>query len=169
MLKHILIEDTYLRLFTEDDTEEFFELTKNSRNYLKVWLGWLDNTMTVEDTVANIKERMKETAENKGYPLSFVIIYKDKIVGTIGFNTVDFINRVGGIGYWLGEAFQGKGIMTQAFEALLNYGFNDLKLNRIEVKAASGNIKSRSLPERFGFQNEGILRQNGYIIIMLTM
>ncbi len=49
--------------------------------------------------------------------------------------------------------------MARAFKAIVEYGFKDLGLNRIEVRAAAENKKSRALPERFGFTEEGNIRQ----------
>ncbi|WP_377954695.1 GNAT family N-acetyltransferase [Arthrobacter sp. NPDC057013] len=81
------------------------------------------------------------------------------MVGTIGFNDINKTNKIGTIGYWLGENFQGKGIMSKAFKSVIDYGFKDLGLNKIEVSVAVGNKKSRALPKQFGFILEGEIRQ----------
>nr|WP_093133188.1 GNAT family protein [Salinibacillus kushneri] len=159
MLTHKVDEEVYLRLFNEDDAEEFYNLTIDSKPYLKEWLGWLDYIESVEDSANNIKARLKGFVENGGYPKSFAIIYKGKIAGTIGFNDLNKTNRTGVMGYWLGEKFQGKGIMSKAFKTVIEYGFTELELNRIEVSVAVENNKSRALPERFGFTKEGEIRQ----------
>jgi ribosomal-protein-serine acetyltransferase len=159
LLIHKIDGDLFLRMFNLDDAEEFYNLTMSSKDYLKEWLGWLDYTENVEDTTENIKARLKGFSENGGYPKSFAIIYKGKIAGAIGFNEISKANKVGVVGYWLGEQFQGKGIMTKAFKVLIDYGIRELKLNRIEVSVAVENHKSRALPERFGFKKEGIIRQ----------
>lgn len=142
-----------------DDAEEFFNLIICSKEYLKKWLGWLDNIKEVNDTVGTIKSRLGEIEETGGYPKSVLILYEGKIAGTIGFNQLNKTSRIGVIGYWLGEKFQGKGIMTKAFKAFINYGFKELRLNRIEVRVAVENKKSRALPERLGFTEEGRVRQ----------
>lgn len=49
--------------------------------------------------------------------------------------------------------------MTKVAKALTNYAFTHLNLNKVEIRAAVGNKKSRSVPERLGFVNEGIIRQ----------
>lgn len=159
MLTHKINDEISLRLFTEKDTKEFYTLTIDSKAYLKQWLGWLDNINSVEDTAKNIQSRLNELNENNGFPKSFAIIYKGKIAGTIGYSKLDKRNKVGNIGYWLGETYQGKGVMSKAFKAMINYGFEELSLNRIEVRVATGNSKSRALPERFNFTKEGILRE----------
>lgn len=159
MFTYKIDEEVSLRLFRDDDAEEFYNLIIDSKPYLKEWLGWLDYIESVEDVANNIKDRLKGFMENGGYPNSFAIIYGVEIVGTIGFNSLNKANRTGVIGYWLGEKFQGKGIMSKAFKTVLDYGFNDLGLNRIEVSMAVENKKSRALPERFRFTKEGVIRQ----------
>lgn len=148
-----------LRSFKEEDAEEFYELTIQSKSYLRRWLGWLDNINTVEDIATNIQSKLNELQKNNGLAKNFAIIYKGKIVGTIGFNKIDKMNSIGKIGYWLGEEYQGRGIMTEAFQKIVDYGFNTLQLNRIEVRVAERNHQSRAIPIRFEFQEEGILRE----------
>ncbi|WP_110926377.1 GNAT family N-acetyltransferase [Bacillus massiliglaciei] len=159
MLIHKIDEDVSLRLFNEADAEEFYALTIRSKAYLKKWLGWLEHTKSAADTAQHIKAGLQEFAENGGHPKSFAILYQGKIAGTISFNTIDKVNRAGTIGYWLGEEFQGKGVMTKACKALIDYGFQELDLHRIEIRAAAENKKSRSIPERLGFTEEGRVRE----------
>lgn len=100
MLTYKVDEEVALRLFNEDDAEEFYQLTIHSKTYLK---EWLDNIKTVEDTAKNIKSRLNEVVENREYPKSFAIIYNGKIAGTIRFSRIDERNRIGVISYWLGK------------------------------------------------------------------
>lgn len=163
MFTHKIDEQVILRTFEENDAEAFYQLTIHSKEYLKEWLGWLDNIQTVEDTAENIQSRLNEVLENRGHPISFAIIYNGEIAGTIGFGRIDQRNRTGVIGYWLGEQFQGRGIMSKSIEFLIGYGFNELQLNRIEIHVASENEKSRAIPERYGFKKEGVIRQAEFL------
>lgn len=52
--------------------------------------------------------------------------------------------------------------MTSACRAMIDYTFYDLCLNRIEIRARTNNNKSRAIPERLGFTEEGILRQEEF-------
>lgn len=158
MLRYDINDQLQLRMFTIDDAEALFRLTMASKPYLREWLGWLDYTETVEDSRQNIEGRIKGLLETGGYPKSFAIVYQDELAGTIGFNDIDRGIKCGTVGYWLGQDFQGKGIMSQALETVIDYGFRDLKLDKIEIRVATGNLKSRALPERFGFLEEGVLR-----------
>ena len=60
-------------------------------------------------------------------------------------------------------SFQGKGIVTRAARAVVDYSFNELGLNRVEIHCAEGNRKSRAIAERLGFRQEGVLRGSGLL------
>lgn len=152
-------ENIALRSLNVNDSEELFHLTIESKDYLKEWLGWLNYTNEVKDTREFIQATLKGFIETGGYPKSAAILYKGKIAGTIGFNEINKLHKIGVMGYWLGKDFQGHGIMTKACKAFIEYGFNELNLNRIEIRVAEGNRKSRAIPERLGFTEEGKIRQ----------
>ncbi|MEI5906897.1 GNAT family protein [Bacillus spongiae] len=157
MFVHKVDEDVSLKLIEVKDADKVFEMTDQSRTYLREWLPWLDFTKTVEDTKSFIEGSLKNYAENKS--ITTAILYKGKIVGTAGFNSLNWANKTGYIGYWLGESYQGNGIMTKVAQALTEYAFMELNMNKVEIRAAVENKKSRSIPERLGFVNEGTIRQ----------
>ncbi|CRK82086.1 GNAT family N-acetyltransferase [Neobacillus massiliamazoniensis] len=157
MFVHKIDEDLSLKLMELKDADWIFKLTNESREYLREWLPWLDFTIKPEDTVEFIKMCLKGFSENKS--LNTVILFKGEIVGVAGFNNINWSNKTAYIGYWLGEGFQGNGIMTKVAKALTEYAFIELGLNKVEIRAAVENKKSRSIPERLGFKNEGCIRQ----------
>jgi ribosomal-protein-serine acetyltransferase len=152
-------ENISLRLFNLGDSKELFDLTIHSKEYLKEWLGWLDYTNKIEDSAEFIKDTLQGVIETGGNPKSTAIIYKGSIAGTIGFNEISRVHKIGIVGYWLGKEYQGKGIMTKTCKGFMDYGFNELGLNRIEIRVAEENLKSRAIPERLGFTEEGKIRQ----------
>jgi hypothetical protein len=83
----------------------------------------------------------------------------ERIVGVLGFHGVDWTNRATSLGYWLAEAAQGRGTMTRAAAALVDHALTGWQLNRVEIRADVANRRSRAIPERLGFQQEGTLRQ----------
>ncbi len=161
MFVHKIDEELSLKLIDMRDSEKVFALTNNSRDYLKEWLPWLEKTKKIEDTKEYIKASLKDFAEDKS--MNTVILYKNEIVGIAGFNEIDWSNKLSYIGYWLDKDFQGKGIMTRVSKALTDYAFNELSMNKVEIRAASENKKSRSVPERLHFVEEGRIRQAEYL------
>ncbi|WP_147535960.1 GNAT family N-acetyltransferase [Bacillus marasmi] len=156
MFIHKINDDLSLKLIELKDSERVFELTDKSRAHLRVWLPWLDITTKPEDTTGFIKGCLKGFDENKS--LNSVILFKGEIVGVAGYNSINWSNKTAYIGYWLGEEFQGNGIMTLVAKALTDYAFVGLGLHKVEIRAAVGNKKSRSIPERLNYVNEGCIR-----------
>ena len=76
---------------------------------------------------------------------------------------VDMTLKSTEIGYWLGESFEGKGIMTKSVKRMLTYAFKELQLHKVEIRCAEGNRRSQAVAERLNFVKEAMLRDNGYI------
>ncbi len=146
-----------LRLRKESDAEAVFQAIDKNRTYLKQWLPWLDESTTTEDTRKFIRSDIDDFEKKNGLDLG--IWYEKQWVGGIGYHGWGGKKRKSSIGYWLSEDCQGKGIMTASVQALVNHGFNEMNLNRIEIRCATENVKSRSIPQRLGFVMEGTLRQ----------
>jgi ribosomal-protein-serine acetyltransferase len=155
--------DLELRLLQISDAQELFALTDANRVYLRQWLPWLDYTNDVGDTHNFILSTLRQFAKRE--TLVTAICYLDRtipadnrrIVGIIGFNQIHWQDRSGFIGYWLAESYRGRGIMTTACAALIDYAFITLDLNRLVIACASENQRSRAIPERLGFRHEGMI------------
>ena len=134
-----------------------FETVDRQRVYLRQWLPWVDLTKKVEDTENFIKESMEHN--RNGTRLTTFITVGEKLAGSIGVVHFNKDNKSCEVGYWLSEELQGQGIMTKTCKTFINHLFETKSLNRIEIKAATGNEKSKAIPLRLGFTEEGILRQ----------
>lgn len=150
-----------LSLIDTKYSQEIYRVTEESRSYLREWLPWLDGNTSLSDTENFIKACMKGYAQQKS--LTTVILINGKVAGIAGYNEIDWTNRTAYIGYWLGENFQGRGIMTRVCKVLTDYALYDLKLNKVDIHAAEENLKSRKIPERLGFTQEGKIRQNEWL------
>ncbi len=150
---------TLLCLPSEEDAKELFRVVDANRSYLREWLPWLDLHTSVEASLGFVRacsERERTLGAFTG-----LIWYEGELSGVAGFNSIDRMNRSGQIGYWLARAVQGRGIMTACCRALIDYGFDadhGLDLHRIAIGVAPENHKSRAIPERLGFREEGRVR-----------
>lgn len=148
--------DSYLRLLDEADAQELHGLIETNRAYLARWLPWARN-QDFDDTLDFIRRTRSQLSDNDGFQLA--VIVAEGIVGVIGYHGVDWVNRSTRVGYWLDEGHQGKGTMTAAVRLLVEHALAVWDLNRVEIRAAVENCRSRAIPERLGFRREGTLRQ----------
>lgn len=151
-------DDIVLNPLAVDDIFKIFNTLDSERDYLREWLPFVDTTREPEDT-AGFVNHVVQTGEKQ-----FTIYYKDKFVGLVGFKDIDTGNRRTEIGYWLSQHAQGKGIMTQSVKRLLEYAFEEMDLNRIQIRVAVANRKSRRIPEKLGFKEEGIERDGELLV-----
>jgi ribosomal-protein-serine acetyltransferase len=152
-----IADDTYLRLLEEADATELHELIEANRPHLARWLPWASG-QTFEDTLGFIRRTRSQASENDGFQAA-IVPDGGGILGLAGYPLVDWDNRSTRIGYWLDEAHQGRGIMTTAVRFLAAHALEVWRLNRVEIHVATENRRSRAIPERLGFREEGTLRQ----------
>lgn len=96
-----------------------------------------------------------------GDPASFAIERKSdrRMIGTIGFMWVNVEHRSGEVGYSLARDCWGQGYATEALSEVLRFGFDTLRLNRIEAQHEADNPASGRVMEKCGMRKEGVLRQ----------
>ncbi len=157
MFSYKLGENTELRLLEERHAQELTDLTDRNREYLRAWLPWVDANRTVEDRKKFIRGALKQFAENNGFTAG--IWHEGRLAGVIGYHSIDWENRTTAVGYWIGEEYQGQGLVTAACRALVDHAFEELGLNRVSIACATENKKSCAIPERLGFRREGVVRQ----------
>lgn len=152
--------DVELRILEEWDIEELHQLIDRNREHLRQWLPWVDD-QSVEESRSFVQRSLQQYMDNECFNLG--IRYRGQLAGVIGYHTINWPSRMVEIGYWLGAEFEGKGLMTRACRALVDYAFEKLLLNRVEILCATGNARSRAIPERLGFTQEGILREGEWL------
>lgn len=155
--RYIIDQETELRLLEEEHTEALFVLTDQNREYLRQWLSWVDNIESVEDSRRYIRSAVKQFNDENGFQAG--IWFRGTLAGIIGYQNLDWVNRSTSVGYWVGAAFQGNGLATNACGALVDWAFREWRLNRVEIRCAAENYRSRAIPERLGFTEEGRARQ----------
>jgi ribosomal-protein-serine acetyltransferase len=149
--------DTELRFLETRQAGELYAVVDRNREHLRRWLPWVDGTVGEEAIADFIRSTLGQLANENG--LHAGIFYKGRIAGCIGFHGIDWQNRKTSIGYWLAKEYEGQGIMTGACRVMIGHAFKEWDLNRVEIRAAVSNLRSRAVPERLGFTQEGIIRQ----------
>jgi ribosomal-protein-serine acetyltransferase len=136
---------------------EIYEAVDRNRLHLRRWVPWVDANNSSDDTRRFCETAVKQFASNDGFQAG--MWGKGNFIGVIGFHHIDWPNRKTTIGYWLDKSAEGRGWMTAACRAMADHALSTLNLNRVEIRCASQNHKSRAIPHRLGFIHEGTVRQ----------
>lgn len=152
----IELSDTLvLRSLRETDARPLHALIEANRAHLTPWMPWAA-AQTPAATEGFVRSAIRQERDRDGYQL--VLVEGGELCGVVGFHRIDHENASTSVGYWLAADRQGRGLMTRAVAALVEHGFNELGMYRIELRAAPANERSRALAERLGFREEGLLR-----------
>ncbi|GGJ46045.1 GNAT family N-acetyltransferase [Deinococcus roseus] len=153
-------ERLLLRIPSMQDADVFHALMESSFEHLQRWMPWAKTLPDLQIT----RERMQQSIQNfldRKEHLRFMIVRRSDgaLMGTSIFNFLDWDTPKAEIGYWLGEEFCHQGYMQEAVKAMLDYGFKEMGLHRIEVCTDEENLPSRRIPEKLGFTLEAVLRE----------
>ncbi len=144
------VDDLEIHILEPKDAAKLEGLKQGYTSYRNEWIY----NGKAEDFITGSLQRFNS---NQGFWAG--VWWKGQLAGVVGLNEVNHWNRSANIDYMLGAAFRGKGIVTRAVKALIDYCLDQLNLNRIEIHVDPENVKSCAVPERLGFKKEGVLRQ----------
>lgn len=146
-----------LRRIVPSDLDDVYEYASDPEvpRYL-LWLPHTDRSVTRK--YLSLVDRKYKHSEFYDWGVE----YNGKMIGTCGFTTLSVDDNRGEIGYVLNRRFWGMGLATEAVRAVLNYGFRELSLNRIEAKFMLENEKSISLLKKCNMTYEGTFRKYVY-------
>lgn len=133
-----------------------FEAMNSDRQHLRTWLPFVDHTWKASDTEIFIQHIISNPAPKKD--IVYEIWHENDFAGLVAIKEIDPWNRKAELGYWITSRFEGRGFVSRSCRMMIKLAFDNFKLNRIQIKAGIGNIRSCLIPERLGFRIEGIER-----------
>lgn len=152
-----ILPDLNLREIVLEDAAAIYQAIDTHRDYLRIWLPFVDNMRSVADEEAFLKNVLSVPAE-RYEPVFGIWNDRNEICGLIGFHFTDFTNHRTEIGYWLLPEYQHRGIVTTSIRKLCQWAVEEKGMKRIQIRCATGNVASNGIPIRLGFHHEGIER-----------
>ena len=147
-------EGLVLRKVALADVGDIFAEVERSREHLRDWMWWVDETTDPGDILEFVERSLKQDSDGDGCQRT--IRFEGRLVGMIGLVNVVQRSRKSEIGYWIGRSFQGRGIVTRSVRALTTHLFSEMGMHRIEIQAGEKNLRSCAVAERLGFVPEGV-------------
>ena len=148
----IVDNDISIRPTLMSDAPQIFDAFSTQGNYLRQWLPIAADFNTLDDVCDYI-----ENCDCEGIN-SYSIVYNGQFAGHIAIKHVSYLCHIAELGYWLTKSLQGRGIMTRSVQAFVNQLFTKTATNRLVIKCAVGNERSRRIPIRLNFKLEGVER-----------
>ena len=144
-----------LRKFKIEDAEDMYNNWASDREVTK-YLSWKTHS-NIEETKEILKSWIENYSKNDFYQWAIILKENNQAIGSIGADKNDSIEMVN-IGYCISRKYWDKGITSEAFERIIKFFFEEVKLNRIESCHNEKNIYSGRVMLKCGLKKEGVLR-----------
>lgn len=157
--QQLILEDDLVRL--EPLEERHFELLLPVALHEELWAFTIQKINSPEDFRKYFDTALAEKQQHKSYPFAYYNKKTHQYVGSTRYGNIDFNNKRVEIGWtWLHPKMQGTGFNKHCKFLLLSYGFDQLQLNRIELKTSHLNLKSQNAMLKIGAVREGVFRNH---------
>lgn len=151
----------YLRMPRASDWADWARLRRESQEFLTPWEpSWGEESLTRTAYWRRLKRNQRKARDGSSY--TFLIFTKpdDTLVGGITLSNVRRgVVQSCSMGYWMGERYAGRGLMSAAIPTALDFAFAVLGLHRVEASCIPGNEASLAVLLKSGFREEGMARE----------
>jgi ribosomal-protein-alanine N-acetyltransferase len=154
-------ERVWLRHPTMQDYPAWAELRALSRQHLTPWEPqWARDELSRSAFRRRLRQVQREARDDQGYAY---FIFDETTATLLGGLNIGYVRRgvaqAASLGYWMGAPHAGRGLMTDAVLAAVQFAFSTLRLNRLEAACLPSNAASARVLEKVGFRLEGRARR----------
>ena len=148
-----------LRAPRRSDAAELYAAVRASLPELVPWMAWAHADYAEVESAEWARRAARAFADGLEFQFVARAVATGEVLGTIGLNAMDRLNRWANLGYWIRSDRAGLGFATRGSKLVTGFGFGELGLGRVEILAAVGNARSQAVAERLGALREGVLRR----------
>jgi RimJ/RimL family protein N-acetyltransferase len=175
-MEGILVEDqprlvsgqVLLRPYSHEDADDFCAAARESIAEVYPWLHWCHPDYSIEESRTWITQCAERWQDGISYNFAITDSRDGSFLGGCGMRYINPVDRAVNLGYWVRTSRTRQGIATTATRLLARFGFEVLKLNRVEIIAAISNQASQRVAEKAGAIREGILRNRQVVRVQVA-
>jgi ribosomal-protein-serine acetyltransferase len=146
------------RSYQDEHIDALYEAVQESIPEVGRYETWCHDGYTRDDAAQYVNWWRQAWGEGSGYYFAIEEKVTGWFLGSCGLNGPIQAHKRAGLGYWMRSSRTGHGFGTDAARTVLQFGFEELRLERIEMEIAVDNAASLRIADKLGFQREGILR-----------
>ena len=149
-------DDITLVLAEERHAQRVTELIVRNQPRLARWEPWAEQPQTVDGTRAYIRASLEDFIRGRQVSTIIALDGGRTFIGRCGLRINPYAGSAD-VGYWVDGAYEGRGLVRRATQALVDLAFGELAMNKVDLRTSIDNTRSRGLAERLGFRLEGTL------------
>ena len=147
-----------LRPYQLGDVDTMYEAVRESITELSIWIPWFHPRYSIEESRTWIESQTEWWEKGTSYNFAVIDSRDSCFLGNCGLAIRGEANWIAGVGYWVRTGRTRQGVGKTATLLLARFGFNELKLKRIEIITSVDNKAGQRVAEKVGAVREGILR-----------
>ena len=150
-----------LRLLRLGDLDPYYDMVQRNKERLADrFVGTVSRTKTLQEAQEFVEEMIKHTISNTYFPYVIVDESEDRIVGFIDLKNIDWTIPKTQIGFYIDEAYEGKGIISKAISKIIEYCFDEKGFEKLFMHIHPENLAAKKVAENCGFELEGTIRKD---------
>lgn len=151
--KHI-----HLRLLEKQDAKALLQIYSNNREFLRPWEPAREADFYTLYGMQNIIEALSDAARaDEAYSFGIFLKPNRELIGRLTLSSISRgVFQSANLGYFLAEAYNGRGYMTEGVRLALHFAFENLMLHRVQAGTMLNNFGSQKVLTKAGFRREGV-------------
>ncbi len=146
-----------VRRLREDDLESYVAAFQDDRELANL-LGYEEDA-EASHALRGVNASWVDPPELRSWEFAIADAESDAFLGTIMIHSCDWKNRRAETGFWLTREARGRGVLSRALGLVLDWAFDELALERMELTALPENGAVPRIAEKFGYVFEGTMRK----------
>ncbi|MBW6473170.1 MAG: GNAT family N-acetyltransferase [Anaerolineaceae bacterium] len=151
-------ERLLIRVPKPGDGEILQEAYLASYPRLNPWFPWAQTESSVEEREEFVRQQYARFIKREDMMLLLFLKREHKLIGCSGLHVQNWDVPSFEIGYWVRTGYEGQGYIIEAVNRITEFGFMEMKANRIFIRCDMANLRSQSVAKRAGFLYEGTFR-----------
>jgi RimJ/RimL family protein N-acetyltransferase len=148
-----------IRPYQPGDAPLVHEAARESVADIYPWLPWCHPGYTLEESEKWVETCLVEREAKRAFDFVVYDEGTNKFLGVVAINQLHPLHQFANLGYWVRSSCTGQGVAVIAVRLCAQFGFEELRLKRLEILTAVGNVRSQRVAEKAGATREGLLRQ----------
>jgi RimJ/RimL family protein N-acetyltransferase len=148
-----------IRPYQPGDAPLLYEAARESIADIYPWMPWCHPGYTLEESEKWIETCLADWQAKRAFDFVVYDEHFGKFLGVVSINQLHPFHQFANLGYWVRSSCTGQGVAVTAIHLSAQFGFEELRLKRLEILTAIGNVRSQRVAEKSGARCEGMLRQ----------
>jgi len=148
-----------IRPYQPGDASLIYAAARESMADIYPWMPWCHPGYTLEESEKWLETCLVEREASRAFDFAVYDQNTRQFLGAVAINQLHPLHQFANLGYWVRSSCTGHGLAVTAVRLCARFGFDELKLKRLEILTAVGNVRSQRVAEKSGAMREGVLRR----------